>query len=159
MRIIILTLLLFFPVQVFAQDLPNWAEAQLNSAQDFQQSDFLSPSFFESDFNGDGENDIAMPVVNEDKFGIAFFLKNDSVFVAGAGKSFGPGGNDFSWADEWEIFDKEKTYQITFKENDDIDGEEEVLLENPAISIRQSEGSGGLIYFNGEKFVWIHQGG
>ena len=159
MRITILTLLLFIPVQIFAQDLPEWAEAQLNSAQDFQQSDFLSPSFFESDFNGDGENDIAMPVVNEDKFGIAFFLKNDSVFFAGAGKSFGPGGNDFSWADEWEIFDKEKTYQITFKENGDIDGEEEVLLENPAISIRQSEGSGGLIYFNGEKFVWIHQGG
>lgn len=159
MRITILTLFLFFPVLVFAQDLPSWAKVKLNSAQDFQQSDFLSPSFFESDFNGDGKSDIAVPVVNDGKFGIAFFLKDDSVFVAGAGKSFGPGGNDFSWADEWEIFDKEKTYRITFKENGDIDGEQEVMLDNPAISIRQSEGSGGLIYFDGNKFTWIHQGG
>lgn len=159
MRITTLILLLFFPVLVYAQDLPYWAEEQLNSAQDFQQSSFLTPSFLQSDFNGDGKTDIAIPVVNDEKFGIAFFLKDDSVFVAGAGNSFGPGGDNFSWADEWEVFEKEKTYQITFKENGDIDGEEEVLLENPAISIRQSEGSGGLIYFNGEKFIWIHQGG
>ena len=159
MRITILTFLLLFPFQVFAQDLPSWAKEQLNSAQDFQQSDFLTPNFLEIDFNGDGKTDTAISIVNEDKFGIAFLLKDDSVFVVGAGNSFGSGGDNFSWADEWEVFEKEKTYQITFKENGDIDGEEEVLLENPAISIRQSEGSGGLIYFNGEKFIWIHQGG
>lgn len=51
----------------------------MNSAQDFQHSNFLSPSFFESDFNGDGENDFAIPVVNEDKFGIVIFLENDSL--------------------------------------------------------------------------------
>jgi len=159
MRITILTLLLLFPFQISAQELPEWAKEQLNSAETFQQSDFMNPNFLESDFHGDGKTDIAIAVVNEKKFGIAFLLKDDSIFVAGAGNSFGVGGDNFSWADEWSVLDNKRTYQITFKENGDIDGEAEVLLENTAISIRLSKGSGGLIYFNGEKFIRIHQCG
>lgn len=40
----------------------------------------------------------------------------------------------------------------------DVLGSREVELNNPELGIRQAEGSGGLVYFNGQKFVWIHQG-
>lgn len=127
----------------------------------FERTYKLLPSFLEEDFSGDGTVDIAIFVskISDDKKGILFlFGEDDKMFISGAGNSFGPGGDDFKWADYWELFTESKTYETTFLENGDIDGSREVTLEYPAISIREEEGSGGLIYFNGEKFIWIHQG-
>lgn len=163
MRTLFISFMILFPFKGIAQELPKWAKQKLNTQESvFIVNDSFSPTFYEADFDGDGKSDIAIAVKNKlknDKSGIIFYLKNDTYFLAGAANGFGNAGDDFSWVDEWNIFNERKTYQITFKEDGDIDGEEEVLLKNPAISIRQSEGSGGLIYFNGEKFIWIHQGG
>jgi hypothetical protein len=163
MRNLFISLMILSPLIGVAQELPEWAEQRLSAHETvFQINNSFNPIFYEADFDGDGKSDIAIAVKNKlrnDISGIVFYLKSDTYFLAGAGNGFGNAGGDFSWVNEWKIFDTQKTYQITFKENGDIDGEEEVLLENPAISIRQSEGSGGLIYFNGEKFIWVHQGG
>jgi predicted Zn-dependent protease len=80
------------------------------------------------------------------------------MFLAGAGNTFGSGGDNFEWADYWEVFDQRITHETTFLENGDVDGSREIKLDHAAISIREDEGSGGLIYFNGEKFISIHQG-
>lgn len=143
-------------------ELPACALAKWNKYEStFERSYQLLPSFLEEDFNGDGTNDIAVFVSkkSDEKQGVLFlFGKDDKMFISGAGNSFGPGGDDFKWADYWELFTESKTYETTFLDNGDIDGSREVSLKYPAISIREEEGSGGLIYFNGEKFTWIHQG-
>lgn len=143
-------------------ELPKWAEAKYSMyEQSFQRSFQLFPSFFEEDFTGDGSLDIAIFISKKstDQKGVLFlFGDDDLMFIAGAGNTFGHGGDDFEWTDYWEIFDQPLTHETTFLENGDIDGSREVKLDNVAISIREDEGSGGLIYYNGEKFIWIHQG-
>jgi len=144
------------------EQLPEWARTKYAKyVQNFERSYKLMPSFLEEDFTGDGTTDIAIFVSKKsnDKKGILFLLRDgDKIFLAGAGNSFGSGGDNFEWADFWEVFDKRRTYETTFLENGDVDGSREVKLDHAAISIREDEGSGGLIYYNGEKFVWIHQG-
>jgi hypothetical protein len=54
--------------------------------------------------------------------------------------------------------DAKVTQETTFDSEGDVNGSKEVILERPAISIRETEGSGGLIYYDGKKFIWIHQG-
>lgn len=143
-------------------ELPEWASTKLKKYQSaFQRSYRLLPSFLVEDFTGDGAHDIAIFVSKKsnNKQGILFlFGEDDKMFVSGAGNSFGPGGDDFKWADDWELFIESKTFETTFLDNGDVDGSKEMTLSRPAVSIREEEGSGGLIYFNGEKFTWIHQG-
>jgi hypothetical protein len=144
-------------------ELPEWAKQQfLPLSETFERSTQLSPNILHYDLNNDGASDIAMFVAKkvDGKTGILFLINGQEkqYFLAGAGNSFGPGDNDYEWADTWRVFEEKVTYEMTFLPNGDIDGEREVILENPAISIREDEGSGGLIYYNGSKFVWIHQG-
>lgn len=142
--------------------LPKWAATKYSKyEQNFKRSYKLLPSFLEGDFTGDGTMDIAIFVTkkSDDKMGVLFLLGDgDLMFLAGAGNSFGSGGDNYDWADSWEVFDKPLTHETTFLKNGDIDGTQEVKLDHVAISIREEEGSGGLIYYNSEKFIWIHQG-
>lgn len=142
--------------------LPKWAEAKYSKyEQSFERSYKLVPSFLEDDFTGDGTTDIAIFVSKKsnNKKGLLFLLGDgDKMFLVGAGNSFDSSSDNFEWADYWKVFDQRITHETTFLENGDIDGSREVKLEHAAISIREDEGSGRLIYFNGEKFISIHQG-
>lgn len=143
-------------------ELPKWAASKFSKyQQNFARSYNLIPSFLEGDLTGDGTVDIAIFVSKKsnEKKGVLFLLGDgDLMFLVGAGNSFGPGGDNFEWADFWKVFDQRLTHETTFLENGDIDGTNEVKLDHAAISIREDEGSGGLIYYNNEKFIWIHQG-
>lgn len=142
--------------------LPEWASTKFSKYEKKWIRSFqLFPSLLESDFNGDGKEDIAIFVSNNSnkKRGVMFlFGDSDMMLVAGAGKYMGSGNNDFKWADYWKVFDQRVTHETTFLENGDIEGDREVILEHDAISIRENEGSGRLIYFNGEELISIHQG-
>ena len=76
----------------------------------------------------------------------------------GAGKDFGAGGDDFSWANHWSLFTERLTHETTFTANGDIDGSKEVKLLWNAITISDEGAGGGLLYYDGKKFTWIHQG-
>jgi len=137
-------------------ELPEWAEQRfVPLSETFGRSNQLNPSFIEYDLNNDKISDIALFVRKkvDSKTGILFLIngQENQFFLAGAGNSFGPSGNDFEWADSWQVFNEKVTYEMTFLANGDIEGEREVIPQNPAISIREDEGSGGLIYFNGSK--------
>ena len=151
-----------FEDSIDVDELPEWASTRWKKYDSiFERSYKLVPSFLEYDFKGDETEDIAIFVSKKSnaKQGVLFlFGEDDRMFVSGAGNSFGTGGDDFEWADDWKLFTESKTHETTFLDNGDIDGSREVTLQYPAISIREEEGSGGLIYFNGEKFIWIHQG-
>jgi len=56
------------------------------------------------------------------------------------------------------IFNKRIALMSLFKENGDVDESKEIKLQRPAIAISDEEGTGGLIYFNGKKFIQIHKG-
>jgi hypothetical protein len=144
--------------------IPTWfmeSFENLELDQTYSIGAFLKPIFLEADFNGDGNVDVTTALLRKDnlKHGLLIIFKDSSQFyVFGAGIHFGPGGDNFDWADFWEINNDSLTHETTFLSNGDIDESREIVLENPAISIREDEGSGGLIYFNGNEFIWIHQG-
>ena len=143
--------------------LPKWVSNQLNHLSNkLTISNQLTPSFHSIDLNGDTRLDFAIFVSekNSKKSGILFLLHglDEKTFLAGASNNFGPGDDDYYWADTWSLFEDKLTHETTFLANGDIDDAREVVLKNPAISIREDEGSGGLIYFDGTRFTWIHQG-
>ena len=143
------------------EPLPNWADHQFDQMRSRYYRLFqVKPTYLIADFTGDQVEDIALFVnrISDDKGGVIFLFKNDEPVIIGAGNQFGAVGDDFKWADSWTLFDEKVAFEITFKENGNVLGNKEVQLEHPAISIREDEGSGGLIYFNGAEFVWIHQG-
>ena len=86
------------------------------------------------------------------------FGQSDKSFIIGAGNKFGNGGDDYKWANTWSVFKDKVTYETKFKPDGDVDNAKKITLDRPAIRIREEEGSGGLIYFNGKEFIWIHQG-
>lgn len=141
---------------------PLWGQQRLREIEkEYEVDQYIHPYFLQADFSGDQKDDLAVLIQNkmEKKKGmVIIFAESNKHFILGAGKKFSNGGDNFSWADQWEIFNRKITYETTFKEDGDVDGAKEVRLYRSAIEIRESEGSGGLIYFNGTEFVWIHQG-
>lgn len=142
---------------------PEWfndAYSDLGLQKSYEIGMYLKPQYLEDDFNGDGMEDGVVTIINSSngKLGLLIIFKGSNEhFIIAAGNGFYH-SDDFKWMNTWEIFDQGITYETTFLENGDVGGEREVKLENVAISIREDEGSGGLVYYNGVEFVWIHQG-
>lgn len=88
--------------------------------------------------------------------------KTNDHFVFGAGTSF-DGSDNFDWADKWSVYNKKTAFETQFdKKTGDILGGKEVKLARPGIlAMDYEDGSpyaGGIIYWNGKKYIWIHQG-
>jgi hypothetical protein len=68
-----------------------------------------------------------------------------------------------SWLDKWNIY-KQKTAQETQfdPKSGDMLGSKTVKLLRPGLLVEHQEDgatlAGGIIYWNGKKYVWIHQG-
>ena len=144
------------------EHLPEWAKVKFKKNEaTLERSSHLFPNYWEADFSGDGTPDIAIFVKNRnnDKQGILFLLgEREFAFLVGVGELFDTGGDDFSRVFDWQVVGQKETHETTFQENGDVTGTRKIALERPAIKIEQDEGGGGLVYFDSEKFVWIHQG-
>ncbi|MFN8432352.1 MAG: hypothetical protein U0V04_20405 [Spirosomataceae bacterium] len=149
--------------------LPKWFYDSFKSKgmeKKYSIAAFLKPSFLQADFNGDSALDIALPVFEKatKRKGILLVHGNTSEhFVFGAGKDFGFGGKDFRWADKWALFTENTAQETQFnKESGDIIGGKTIKLERNGILIEDYEDgsvlSGGIIYWTGNKYIWIHQG-
>jgi hypothetical protein len=129
-------------------------------------STFLQPSFLQADFNSDATQDIAVTVTEKttNRKGILLIHnRTDAHFLFGAGISFGSGGNDFTWADKWMLYQKKTAQETRFdKTSGDITGSKTRQLAHPGILIENHEDgaplAGGIIYWNGKTYSWIHQG-
>ncbi len=127
---------------------------------------YLKPAYLQADFNGDGIVDIAALITEKgtNKKGIVVINgKTNQYFVFGAGTAFNAGGNDFKWADKWSLYRKSTASETQFdKETGDIIGGKTVQLKRPSILVEDYEGgaalAGGIIYWDGKKYIWIHQG-
>ena len=94
------------------------------------------PSFYVGDFNGDGTSDVALLIKEKatTKVGIAIFEGEErKIKIIGAGKSFGNGGDDFSWMDVWSVRHTGKVDRLY---------------------VAKSETASAVIYWDGSKYKW-----
>jgi hypothetical protein len=118
----------------------------------YQVSFHLSPFYLEGDFNGDGKRDTAVLVRERKtgKIGIAIVHsgRND-VFIVGAGKTTGNGGDNFDWMDSWSVYAKKDARGGAGKGP---------RLKGDGLLVERTESASGLIYWNGAKYVWRQMG-
>jgi hypothetical protein len=132
----------------------------------YQTQAFLNPSFLTADFNGDGNADQAHAVIEKKtgKKGLLVLHGNsDAYFVFGAGTRFGEDDDDYQWADLWRLYTDKTAFETQFdEETGDIIGGKEVKLQHPGLLLMAEEDgspyAGGIIYWDGRQYVWIHQG-
>lgn len=153
----------FFPSWCSSQSaMPSWGVERVKKiSAKYAVEKYLQPHFLEQDFSGDGVYDLAVLIESKEdrKKGILImFGKSERSFIVGAGESIGSAGDNFDWAGTWSIYNDLQTFETTFDLAGDVAGSKPIILKHPSIQIRQDEGSGGLIYFDGTKFIWIHQG-
>ena len=86
---------------------------------------------------------------------------DETIFIAYDDEGCIDGWKDFDWVDFWGITNDSETWRMTFKEGPsggiDLDSNEDVPLLYPSIFVQKYESGGGIITFNGEKYVWVHQ--
>ena len=171
MKLSLLLLLLSIEAIGFCQSTsyPIWLGDTLKSKgldKKYELKSYLDPPFLQDDFNGDGFPDLAVLILEKSthKRGVLLIQANSSqYYVFGAGTKFGDGSDNFSWANKWSIYKKKSAYETQFdKKTGDILKGKEIKLNRPCISLASIEDgtelSGGLIYWNGKKYIWIHQG-
>ena len=123
-------------------------------AKGYDVSFHLIPSYLQGDFNGDGNIDVAVLVKQRatGKLGIAIVHGGmGKATILGAGTAIGNGGDDFAWMDSWEVYPKNRAAHAA--------GETSVLrLRGDALLVSKTDAASALIYWNGEKYVWLQQG-
>jgi hypothetical protein len=123
-------------------------------AKGYDVSFDLIPSYLQGDFNGDGNIDVAVLVKQRatGKLGIAIVHgEMGKTTILGAGAAIGNGGDDFAWMDSWQLYAKNRAAHAA--------GETSVLrLRGDALLVSKTEAASALIYWNGEKYVWLQRG-
>jgi len=168
MKPIFTILLLITSTQCFSQDKTSWISDSLRNKglnSKFEFSPYISPSYLQTDLNGDGFPDFAILISEKrtGKKGVLLFPGHSAQYhVFGAGTKFGDGSDDFKWANKWSVFTGKEAYQTQFSKGGDIIGGKVIKLTHPCLSLTavedRAEIAGGLIYWNGVKYIWIHQG-
>jgi hypothetical protein len=154
---------------VQVRSVPPWfaksfSEKKLNDHYSIIKS--VKPLFLEADFNGDKINDIAVQVINNKSRKKGVLIMNggsNKFYVFGAGIRFS--GEDFdntNWLNGWRIDKSKFAYKNTITADGDIIGGKRIRLHYPAMCIYAMEDgdeiAGQLIYWDGSKYISIHQG-
>ncbi|MBV2224642.1 MAG: hypothetical protein KUL74_07285 [Cloacibacterium sp.] len=172
-RFLILSFLTIFMTELYSQtiifsdfdlgqNLPEWVNlGRIKTEKNLIIDRALNPFYLEADFNGDRQLDIAL-FVTETEFNKKGILivhgESFDSYLIGAGRKLNNKTDDFSWLKVWKIYRKLTAQKTTFKPNHDIDGSEEIKLNNIAISVSASESTFNLIVWNGHDYEWIHTG-
>jgi hypothetical protein len=167
--LLLITFLLTFKVSSSRQpSLPTWFQTAFKTKgldKKYLITRFITNGVLQADFNGDKLNDIAILVTEKatKKRGILLVHKqNNQYFLFGAGTKFGSGSDNFKWAKGWKIYSEKTATETQFDKDDNIVGGKEIKLKRPAIQIWAVEDgepiTGGVIYWTGQKYIWIHQG-
>jgi hypothetical protein len=123
---------------VHGEEPPAWAMKVLSErlSTRYELVQKLEPSFYVGDFNGDGKSDVALLIKEKTtaKVGIAIIDGGEGkIKIVGAGKSFGNGGDDFSWMDAWSLRHSGKVDRLY---------------------VAKSEAASAVIYWDGSKYKW-----
>jgi hypothetical protein len=168
-RLILIITILFTCGRVHAQkSLPAWFSTTFKNSglsTKYSITPFIKPAFFESDFNGDKISDIAVLVteIKTKKKGILLIHgKTNQHYLFGAGTKFGNGGDNFRWMGRWSIYKDKIADEGGVDKNGDLIATKKIKLSRIGLLITDLEDgqadSGGIIYWTGVKYIWIHQG-
>lgn len=130
-------------------NIPNWVKPVLEKSEMAQKHQILTdfnPFYFEADFTGDNQVDIAFFVENKiDKTKGIMIVNNvkNLVYVIGCGSPTDMGTN-LSWTKRWFI------YRNRYIMNDG--NKKKITLKYPAIQLIRSETNSLVIYWNGKKY-------
>lgn len=142
-----------------SESLPVWiykhpAKASFDGSYLFSSD--MNPFYQRGDFNGDGLADLAILIKEKTtkKIGIAIFhqMRNE-LFIVGAGQKLGNGGDNYSWMDAWDVYDKGIVYHGMVEEE-----EAPPTLIGDAIDVAETESANALIYWDGKQYQWYQQG-
>jgi hypothetical protein len=142
---------------VQTNDIPESVQTAITNGslgKKYEVSFNLNPFYLRGDFNGDGKIDVAALVkqCSTGKLGIAIIHgMTNKVTIIGAGTAIGNGGDDFEWIDTWQVYSKDRGAKGT--------NETSVpRLHGDALLVSKSEAASALIYWNGNRYVWLQQG-
>jgi hypothetical protein len=156
----VLAIALSFPVSTRAQatreesaewNIPGWAAPTVHAyLRQHGLRLFLgvNPFYLQGDFHGDGRLDLAVQVQDSssNKRGILIIHRKDlAPHLLGAGVTLGTGGDDFSWQSQWSVDDAS------------------VLKDTHAVGhqllyVGKGDSAGGLVWWNGRRYVWTQWG-
>lgn len=151
--------------------LPDWFMSIYKSRgliSQYNLENFLRPAFLLGDFNGDKIQDAATLIVNKKngKKGILIIHgRSQNYFIIAAGSKFGKIGfddfDDIKWISNWSIFKDKVAYETKF-DNGDIVGSIPRKMKNQGILIWENQDgaplTGGIVYWNRNRYAWLHQG-
>jgi FG-GAP repeat len=134
---------------------PYWAEKQWETyakKEGLEISTRLNPFVWRGDFNGDGKPDLAIFVSRAatKKQGILLLFQAKTPLLLGAGKSFGNGGDDFSWIDYWHVEDRGSKHG-NYRGNS-------AHLAADGLMVAKDASASALIYMRNGKPKWLQYG-
>lgn len=142
-------------VDLLPGQLPLWSQqawTELAARESLQISVRLDPAFWLGDFDGDGQQDLAVRVLksNTKQEGIAFLLNGKAPHVIGAGRNFGNGGDNFDWMDTWQVetrgADSDSYRRLGLK------------LKVDSLMVAKEGSASALIYFRKGRPTWRQYG-
>ena len=114
----------------------------------------FNPLYLETDLNGDGIIDIAIPIfeIKTKKNGFAIIHgKTKETYIIGSGTKVKNGhSDDMSYINLWNINRKRKN-------EPGIDNDKPLIIKNNSLKILKSEVGGGIIFWNGTEYEYFHQ--
>jgi len=115
----------------------------------------INPFYLRGDFDGDGKPDFAVLIVSKSHHedGIAMCLSSlHKVEIVGAGVEFYKWRNKtFGFFDAWQVYAKSSVQQ-------GVGEGPPPKLVGEAILLEKTEAASGLLYWDGNRFLWYQQG-
>ena len=146
------------------ESLPDWVmyiTEQIKTERAVCVDGTLNPFYLEADFNGDSVFDIALFVKEKatNKKGILIIHgQSFKTYLIGAGGNFAHVGDNFKFLEIWKIYRENDVALTVFSEDGDIEGNNIIKIDLPAIMVASSESSSNLIIWEKNKYVWLHTG-
>jgi|GEM_PF-5500954 len=121
----------------------------------------LSPEQLIADIDGDGKEETIFLVKNQQsqKEGICIteLAEAKDCTIIGAGNIYFDVQDNLSWVQKWLIRSPGETFEITFKDNGDIEGSKQVFLSHSSLGLYNEDDLGGIITYREGGYTWIHQ--
>ncbi|MCC2547130.1 hypothetical protein LJY25_11790 [Hymenobacter sp. BT175] len=161
----LLTSLLALSKPASAPVLPAWAQTQWTEAglgRTFDRAAYAKPGFLSADFNGDGKTDVAILVSRRatGSRGIVMLHQGGAPHqILGTGRNTSREmlQGDLAWADHWRVYRGRTTDEVLFTPSGDLGDTRTIYLKRPTIELTKEEQGGGMIYWNGRRYIWLHQ--
>ena len=128
-------------------NVPAWVNSSFKEnelGKDYEFAHFVNPFLLKGEFNGDDSPDICILIkekLSEIRVIAIFHGGSKDYHILGAGQSFDNGGDDFTWLGVWMVKPK--------------------ALENQkgeGIYLSKPESASGLVYWNGQRYLWSQVG-